>query len=421
MSVSKGSTRAKNTVSRSKDFGDLPNEVLLDVMSYLQPAENASSEETLRPQADWSNDEYPSFKALRVTNKRLHALATPLLFETLILLYHAESWRALNNIALSPNLAHLVKRIQIANQSILGSHCNLVELVRGLPTWLYPQDCPEGLLERRPAGGPLARLDQYKAARQLRRRYWYRGEGKMEMHYQNNTAPPLALHLFTNLTTVQTVGHRELAIVKMALHDGKAPSKASRREVEASCLDMPRFGCDVEEGHLETFNLAMKRSGWHLENLILRCAAELFDGRGPIDLATLRYLEVRMNEEGMQKHNIKVPPCSASWVHSLGNLEHFAVTGNTRLNIHPWTSSSTVEDIFMMLEVWKQKVRWPRLAKVSLKNTTTHFEPLSNFMMRHTETLRDLNLVNVELSGGSWTELHRLLFEAGCVVKEVIE
>ena len=409
-SVSNFSAPAENTVSGPTTFEDLPNELLSEIVSYLRLSEYGESARSLQPHADRREDEYPQFKALRLVNRRLHALATPILFETLIVLSRPESWKALNNIASSPNLAHLVKTVQIASHFKQDNKYRLAEAISK-----DSQEDQDGSFHHQQTYGLIARPDQRDLEFQRRHISCFYGDGEEQMRMDFDAAPPLALPLFTNLTTIETVGHKELVIVRKTRHD-----PTSRRKRQKSCFRLPELQCDINEGHLQTFNNAIIRSGWHLNNLVLRCPRELLARRSVV-FDTLRRLEIEMNSHNVVQHITYHQLFAASWVWHLQNLEEFAVTGKTQIFPPTWGAlgmSPIGEDIFSLFESYEQKITWPRLTKVSQKNDIIPFEPLSSFLMRHATTLQSFHANNIEMKGGSWSQLLRVLAEAG--IKDIV-
>ena len=57
------------------------------------------------------NDEHPVYKSLRQVSQAWNDIATPLLYHTMVLLSHPDSWEHLNNVALKPDLAQYVRVI----------------------------------------------------------------------------------------------------------------------------------------------------------------------------------------------------------------------------------------------------------------------------------------------------------------------
>ena len=208
----------------------IPNEVLLEIISWLQTSEEPpplntndwprSGGSTALPTCDWKNEEHPSLQTLRVVNKRLHGLVNPILFGSIILLNHPDWWMKANSIATS-SLAPFVKSIQIAVVEDLPDYSTREEWEQWVPyarkkSRYLPAIFPLNVMFRSheiqwsniAAGGPVARLDLSSAEKAYSRyRSWVEGENEMRKHNMDSTTPPLRLDLLTNLESLQTLGH----------------------------------------------------------------------------------------------------------------------------------------------------------------------------------------------------------------------
>lgn len=66
------------------------------------------------------NEEYPSYKSFRQVNSLWHSIATPLLFQTIILDRNIDSWGRLEAICTTPHLAQHVRTIQLVTDRRLS-------------------------------------------------------------------------------------------------------------------------------------------------------------------------------------------------------------------------------------------------------------------------------------------------------------
>lgn len=368
------------------------------------------------PQTTGCNDEYPILKALRLVNTMFHELATRALFETLILLRHPRSWKAMDNIALSPRLAPLVKKVQIATNSglpVVFAPSEKEEPSCHWPPRRYEDLSSEELVQMRPLGGPLACLDQRHDVRVRRYKDWMTGEREMQRHSHDGTAPRLNLHEFTNLNAVQTVTHRELATIKVVLSnenpaERRFPTYVSRREVETWLpdWDSPYSGPGIEEAHLGIFLTAMERSRSRIERLALRSPKVIFDCCHTLEFCALRHLTIQI-EEISRLGQVRELSAS-SWPRYstqsyLPTLEELEIIGQQSQNY--WV------DFFFLAQSYNN-VHWPKLAHVSFKDTLISFDDVASFIMKHRRSLRKFSAIRTEIVGACVNRLLSFLAEA---------
>ena len=82
------SNTAFKTLGKRDNLNRLHDEILLEIVSWLQtpelpPPDNINEWPRegccrARPTYDWKNQEHPSLSSLRIVNKRLHGLVTPI-------------------------------------------------------------------------------------------------------------------------------------------------------------------------------------------------------------------------------------------------------------------------------------------------------------------------------------------------------
>ena len=247
---------------------DLPSDLLLEIFGYLpekiDPPQSNTEYGGLQLRAgDWLNQEHPPLKTLRLVNKRFHALFTPLLFDSLLLMRHPDSWWNLNLVAMSW-LAPFVKVIKVSVLMDLPVYDNIQQWEKEnpyvrrdsppLPAYLPYRNIvssrKEILYTNPTAGGPLTKLDLSSRDKAYQRyQYWANGEKAMRAHYEKNTTPVLLLGLLYNLQRLETAGLDTLANVKVKLtapghFDQKdqqlywnSVTHANKRAIEASSID----------------------------------------------------------------------------------------------------------------------------------------------------------------------------------------
>lgn len=217
-----------------KNISDLPNEILLEIVSHLpedkiNPPENDIEYKALRAE-DWQNQNQPPMKTLRVVNKRFNELFTPILFNSILLMNHPDSWWNFNLVALSW-LAPFVTVLKVSVLIDLPVY-NKREWEDKtpyerrdpppLPAYLPYRNIvspKKQVLYTNPAArGSIAKLDLSSKAKAYERyKYWADGESIMREHYKKNTTPVLLFGLMSNLQRFTAVGLDTLANVKVKL------------------------------------------------------------------------------------------------------------------------------------------------------------------------------------------------------------
>ena len=112
--------------SASTTIQVLPPEVLREVFTWAKCEDNipahirsASNTESLEVADDVDpnslnlNEEHPSYKSFRLVCRVWHGVATPLLFHTMMLLPHIDSWNKLGHVCTTPQLAQYIRTIQV--------------------------------------------------------------------------------------------------------------------------------------------------------------------------------------------------------------------------------------------------------------------------------------------------------------------
>ena len=291
-----------------KTLTDLPPELLLEIISYVQAEPlQARTLSGAEPAQDWTNPENPPLKSLRAVNKTLHGLFTPILFETVELKHHPDSWLNVNLIAIS-HLAPFVKEINVVSQRDLPIYSSIDEWERHVPyklkwpkSWLpanwrvkyiLPQKA-EVLYCNPAAGGSVAKVDlSTRDQAYARYRYWADGEAVMHAHGDKDRAPPLLVDYFVNLRGFRTVGVYDSMTVKITpgtlrpTDAGEQYISASRRMIEASCTDTR----DIQLRNTLLFLHAAYDRGVSLHNMTVSDCRAL----GHLQLPSIQRLEIKL-------------------------------------------------------------------------------------------------------------------------------
>lgn len=318
-------------------FNGLPAEVITRIVALAKDPRECQKASEGYPDDRPANEDHPFYKSLRLTSKLFEQIATPFLFEVVVLWYHPESWATLNAIAGS-RMASCVKTILLANLRRVNQCASMDEWRRATGFWQGLWD----LRKQPPNGGPHSRLDYSKLDDcYARYQYWSEGEVAMDRYLQNDIAPTLRLHLLTNLERVQTVGHADLASIRVrANKEGYGYWDArdlTRREVE-SCISDFNFSPNEMPGndwHLKLLTISQQHFGAVVPCLSLQHPWEL-DQKMPdlqLLLTGLRRLEISMlscvdfnsyiGRPIQSPHPIEL----SSWTRSLDCLEELSVVG----------------------------------------------------------------------------------------------
>ncbi|KAL8793291.1 MAG: hypothetical protein Q9195_004068 [Heterodermia aff. obscurata] len=458
----------------STNLTDLPHEILLEIYSYLQEEKPsdvkeraAAAEEDWMPSADdwhdeeqpslqtdeWRNEEHPSLQTLRAVNKHFNGIFSALLFESVVMLHHPESWNKINNIATSW-LAPFVKTLRIATQGDLPVFKDIETWEEQVPLKRTPYDplhAPVGWLggwlgvvpnkqilwENPAAGGVMSKVDLGSRDKAYALyKYWADGEAAMramEGSENNRTAPMLRLDLLPNLKRFETVGHNDLATIKikLAYRPNSCPccrierSYASRRSIEASPADestirtlcsrwrsvlglpqlvsviqaMPRLGIDW--GHMKLFLRATTRCDIQITDLTLWDPRELGEVSNFAEIAfpSLRRLKVNLGRQIVGP--VITSYSRASWVDKLYTLQELVIVRSDASWKGEFEGATRYEDIIRAL----YGARFPKLIALELRNIRSSFKSLEEFVQVHKRTLQSLCVVKPRMSEEDWTQL----------------
>ena len=340
------------------------------------------------------NEEHPSYKAFRQVNSLWYSIATPLVFQTVILDRNIDSWRRLEAICTTPQLAQHVKIIQVVTVEALPWFSD---------TEMHNFDNMMGYGQYLPNGGPYAQLSSNRESIRDRYRRWRDDEKVLNDHRNTDTAPQLHLNLLPSFNRVETIGHRELAVIKRK-YDVTSPrgnfgrwrhySLATRREIETSLWDdgRPIFGGD--HFPLILFFRALHDSGKTVHSLAIRNAVEIaLDTPGrPPSIESIRRLEIHLPPS-------KYPFLygSASWVD----------------NQNVWLSELTnLEELFVFMDPKGPEeigffdllspMRFPRLGRLHLKHVGMSYDTLNPFLQAHEKTIQSLHIEEPHISVDEW-------------------
>ena len=200
----------------------LPTDIFLEIYSYLreelptipvQPPRTAGRDWSI-PSNLWQNEENPPLQTFRLVNRRLNEVFAPILFKSVVMLHHPNSWKKINSIATSW-LAPFVKVLRIATHGDIPFYGTrelwLEEVSYELiePDYnshksrlMRPLKRPTKTIDwRNPAaGGSVSRFDLSSRDKAYAAyRYWADGEALMRGHWKQGTAPELRLDLLQNL------------------------------------------------------------------------------------------------------------------------------------------------------------------------------------------------------------------------------
>ena len=372
------------------------------------------------------NDEYPCLKSFRMVCKSWNSLATALLFKSIILLQNIDSWRNLRNICITSHLAQHVRTIRLATNRQLNFYTPN-EWRR--KAWIDPPRICS------PNGGPLSSLPSDHDSYIARYQAWYSSEEQLWAYWSTNTAPELPLHQLPHLERVETIGHKELAIVKMKAqlstfrHMGcywrtyqdqtrqeldarpywHTYPERTRREVETLIEDVysaAEGDFDASSSstagfrHLDVLSTALRNSRVSLPTLALRSTIELSGGgtnNGHTGLVPgLRRLELNLGSHE-EKALYLSPPATPSHPALSNRLSHW-LQHLTDLSITMHVFCREWADIFLFL----RDVRFPALRTVNLKTVRTTYRTLDAFVQNHRESIRSLRIIEPRMEPVDW-------------------
>lgn len=406
MESKKSSSRAvARRGNKPLKIGDLPSELLQHIFLWAKIGPSEPNIEDFRcygsrrredPNSVAPNEEYPLFKSLRLVCRAWHALATPMLFQEVVLMPNVESWAHLNSVALSPSLAGHVKTIQLATIGILPR-------LTGFKEWKnYNADhltYGGSIKLSRPNRGPLSKLDTSPQSYFQRFQQWRDREQAMDDHWRQHSAPALRLDLLCNLSRVETIGHADLAVIKKEYNqmtnvdwvsDWWTHIPGTRREVETLVQDDTRYGGDIRTFHLELFLTAVQSCGISAHTLAIRNTQEFLLSKRPLSFRAIRRLEICTDYDWWRPYRERERFPLSKWFHTLENLEE--------LHINQISCCGDDKDIFAILA----DVHWPCLKKVTAPRASTVCDSLVAFLDRHRKSIEYLDVDGSDWAKDEW-------------------
>ena len=366
------------------------------------------------------NDEYPCLKSFRTVCKSWNSLATALLFMSIILLPNIDSWKNLRNICTSPHLAQHVRTIRLATNRQLRYY--LLSQWRR-KAWIDP---PRFSI---PNGGPLSSLPSDHDSYLARYQSWLASEEELWAHWSTNKAPELPIKLLPHLEHVETIGHLELASVKMqaqlstlrkrtywfkTAQEAETPywrtfPNRTRREVETLIEDEYPVDGDFDSSssepafrHLDVFSTALRKSRVSLSTLAVRSTLELTGGDNDGHARLLPGLQrLDLNLGSYESKAIYLGPANpppnlalssslSYWLYNLTDLTELSITMG--VNCREWA------DIFHFL----RDVPFPALRTVNLKTVRTTYHTLNAFIQAHRKSIQSLSIIEPRMDPEDW-------------------
>ena len=445
----------------STNLTDLPHEILLEIHSYLQIEQPrdlieraaAREEDWILSCDDWRNEEHPSLQSLRAVNKHFNGIFSALLFESVVMLHHPDSWEKVNSIATSW-LAPFVKTLRIATQGDLPVFPNVRTWEEEVPHERTPHDllqAPFGWVgklfgvapsmhihwENPAAGGVVSKVDLSSRDKAYALyKHWTNGEAAMRAMGESEvkrTAPTLRLDLLPNLKRIETVGQNDLSTVKTKLKflpDSCSccwieRSYASRRTIEASLADqrtiprpdatwlsmlgvhpsvpesraMPRH--EIDWGHMKLLLRVTTRYDIQITDLTLWDPRELgqVSNISEISFPKLRRLKINLGRQVLGP--VVTRYSRASWVSNLDSLQELVIVRSKASLRGEFESAAKYDDIIRAL----YGVSFPKLVALEVRNMRSSFQSLAEFVEMHSGTLRSLCVVKPRMSQGEWIRL----------------
>ena len=343
----------------------------------------------LSPTPAEPNEDHPPYKSFRQVCRVWHNVATPLLFHTLTLLFHVDSWANLDNICIRPHLGQHVRVIQLDTSKPIPL-CDLNEW----QAYIDGEFEPPRYGHWRPWSGPLAMEHQDHHKAYSRYVYWSNGEQVMNGYWAAGFAPRLQLHRLPDLRRIETIGLKDLVVVKTLSRD----VLAHRRRVEVS-NHLPMFSKACNSLQMDPITLSL-RDGSELISMhgvplrSLRDGSQLIIMHTAMPLRWLRRLELDLVVDdgycGCYPFLEFDKAPHASWVHGFESLEELSVIVAPDCN--DYRSTFTLFSRMML----------PRLRIVYLKRVRMLYIWLDTFLQAHRDTIRNLRIEEPRMALEDW-------------------
>ena len=394
-------TKPHHSTSSSKSTGiqALPPEILHEIFKWANCKRRIPSHDTtyyqsgfniiLSPTPAEPNGDHPLYKSFRQVCRVWHNIATPLLFHTLTLLFHVDSWANLDSICSRPHLGQHVRIIQLDTSKPIPL-CDLNEW----QAYINGEFEPPRYGHWRPWSGPVVMRHQDHHKAYSRYVYWRNGEQAMNACWAARSAPRLQIHLLPNLRRIETIGRKDLVVVKTQSRD----ILAQRRRVDVS-NHLPTFSKACNSLQMDPITLSI-RDGSELISMhgvqlrSLRDGSEIISMHTAMPLRWLQCLELNLIEDTGYYGSSpflefdKAP--RASWVHGFDSLEELSMIVAPDCNDYRSTFSLFSR---MML---------PRLRTVYLKRVRLLYIWLDAFLQAHRDTIRNLCIEEPRMVFEDW-------------------
>ncbi|KAI4285119.1 MAG: hypothetical protein L6R38_000916 [Xanthoria sp. 2 TBL-2021] len=335
---------------------DLPTEVLTEIfelvkcerrilMKMFEISKLARFGDDLVPFKDPNmikpNEETPSYKSFRGVSRLWYDIATPFLFESVVLLPNIDSWKCLRSICEKQHLAQNVRTVRVVTSPQLERFENRRRWRKARTRYdlRYPTLHSDDSI---PNGGPLAKVSHDNDSAWKRYCTWYKNEKVIANHHANGTAPNIPLNLLSDLRQVLTTSDYELKNVRRRYkptdRDGYWESfrDGTVREVMTKVPDMSEIHNYIDKMNFDVFLRALHDSGATIPSLTLRTGLMLFDSPCQYSIRSLRCLKIDLDtredilwyEEG-DRSRIQQPPQLSTWMHDLSELEELSITSHS--------------------------------------------------------------------------------------------
>ncbi|KAL8790197.1 MAG: hypothetical protein Q9213_000728 [Squamulea squamosa] len=349
------------------------------------------------------NKRFASYKSFRGVCRLWYDVATPLLFETVVLLPNINSWRRLHMLCETQHLARHIHAIHVVTSrpKLKGDETikEWREAREPLPKIQSYATTPNGI--------PLARMSYDDKSAWRRYGALYKEEKLKATKLAYETAPKVALNLLSNLQQIRTVDDWELQNArrryvfrcdsKQKAGDWESFRTVTVREIMMKVPDLDGIRSDIDTGHFDLFLRALHDSGAAVPSLTLGSGLMLFDNRCPYSIRSLRRLELDLSYweepkwyQAGDKRRIQLPPQFSDWLYELYELEDLSIIDTRSYLNHT--------DFLLYLA----SLKLPGLCNVYLERICTTYYSLNTFLEAHRHTIRKFHIESPRVSAEDW-------------------
>ena len=354
-------------------------------------------------------DDRVALKALRLVNKKFANIVARYLFKTLIVYQHLSSWRKIGLIAHCPQLAHLVKKLELVT-SVGRDRIVRDRIVRDrigtFDEWKWESQGHRvrGHLRLGDRGAAVAELveplnDKLAVVLRLQQRYqtwlwWDKGQKIIEgiAAYFGKHGSPLSLPL-PALSEMETVWPPDLPISNP--HPGRREREGNLRLGIVDLFGPANKRCNA---HLSFALLVLHDSGLKITTLELHQYREvLLDQMYPVPiLISLKHLKLHFRHPFTVEHKQAMAMSGrrerpelalAPYLANAENLENLILTQD-RFTDRREDECVWSFDIVQILST----ATWPNLRSVWFGKDFTESTYMLQFMMVHGKSLRSIHL-----------------------------